>query len=577
MMGPNPGGRLASRRAQAGSAFMAALAFVVTCALVAAVAAPAAMATVAVPQVSVTISDQASLTDANRVRVTTIDGVVEGIEDEDGLNLFRGIPYAAPPVRELRWREPQPVAPWEGVRPADRFADRCMQRRIFDDMRFRNSGTSEDCLYLNVWTPEASTDARLPVLVYFYGGGFIAGDGSEPRYDGASMAREGIVVVTMSYRLGIFGFFAHPELTAESPHGASGNYALLDQTAALQWVRKNIGAFGGDPDRVTIAGESAGSFSVSAQMASPRSKSLIAGAIGESGSLLGTFRPAPLEEAEAAGKAFGERIGASTLADLRALSAMELLAESSKPGAPRFATVIDGYFFPHSPLEIFVAGDQAAVPLLLGWNSEEMTYQAVLGPNEPTPENYEAAVRNLYGDRAGEVLEVYPSSDARQSATDLAGDRFIGYSTWKWFDLHRRTADAPVYRYYYAHARPPMRPEAAPQGMPPEGSSNEDDAPRGAVHSAEIEYALGNLDVNDIYQWNDEDYVVSRAMKTYFANFIKSGDPNDPDLPEWPAAAADGDAGLMMMRLEEEPRAVPAPHRERYLLLDRLAAESAEN
>ena len=500
------------------------------------------------------------------IRVETASGVVEGFTDSTGIHIFRGIPYAAPPVRDLRWRPPQPVEPWEGVRPADRFADQCMQQRPFTDMQFRNSGVSEDCLYLNVWTP--SIDTPKPVLVYFYGGGFIAGDGSEPRYDGGSMAQEGIVVVTMSYRLGIFGFFAHPELTAESPHGASGNYALLDQNAALRWVAENIDAFGGDPDRITIAGESAGSFSVSAQMVSPLSRDLITGAIGESGSLLGARAPAPLAEMQSSGVAFGERIGAASLDELRAVSALELLNASSRPGMPRFGTTVDGYFFPKPPAEVYAEGEQARIPLLVGWNSEEMNYRAFLGPNEPTVENFRRAVRGRFGEAAPAVLDAYKASNPEEvvlAATDLAGDQFIGYGTWKWFELHRRTGD-PVFRYYYAHPRPRMLHEYG--GPPPQ---EQVPPPVGAAHSAEIEYALGNLDVNPIYDWQPVDYAVSAVMKAYFANFIKTGDPNASGLPEWPAATAEGPSSIM--RIEEHSRAEPAAHRSRYELLDRLLAE----
>ncbi len=498
------------------------------------------------------------------IRVDTTGGTLEGVTEPSGIHVFRGIPYAAPPVRDLRWRPPQPLEPWEDVRPADRFADQCMQQRVFDDMQFRNSGVSEDCLYLNVWTP-STTDSN-PVLVYFYGGGFIAGDGSEPRYDGESMAKEGIVVVTMSYRLGVFGFFAHPELTAESPNGASGNYALLDQAAALRWVHENIAAFGGDPDRVTIAGESAGSFSVSAQMASPLSRRLIAGAIGESGSMLGSRAPASLNTMEANGTAFAERIGAASLEALRAVSALELLNASSRSGMPRFSTTVDGYFFPKSPAAIYVAGEQAHVPLLVGWNSEESNFRSILGQNDPTPENYEAAIRDRYDDAADAILDAYAattSEEVVQAATDLAGDRFIGYSTWKWFELHRKTGHAPVFRYFYAHPRPPMLHEFG--GPPPDEPTT---PPIGAAHSAEIEYALGNLDVNPIYAWTPDDYVVSQTLKAYFANFVKTGDPNSAGLPEWPAAPGDGPA--TQMRIEVNSRAEPAPQR-RYLLLDRLA------
>ena len=511
------------------------------------------------------------LTTATAQIVQTAQGRVEGTTEPSGVRVFKGIPYAAPPVRDLRWKPPQPATPWEGIRPADRFGPQCMQRRIFDDMVFRSEGMSEDCLYLNVWTPATSPDEQRPVLVYFYGGGFRAGDGSEPRYDGGSMAREGIVVVTLNYRLGVFGFFAHPELSEESPRGASGNYGLLDQAQALRWVQENIAAFGGDPSHVTIAGESAGSTSVSAQMASPLSRGLIAGAIGESGSVFGTLPPVPLAEAEQNGVQFADRIGAASLAELRALSSTRLLDLASRPSTPRFAITIDGHFFPEPPARIFAAGEQAHVPLLLGWNSEEMSYQALLRENEPTPENFANVVRELYGDEAEEVLRFYPAStreEVVQSATDLAGDRFVGFSTWKWYDLHRQTGEAPVYRYFYTHPRPPMRPEMA--GAEPQADRP---PPTGAVHSAEIEYALGNLDVNDIYAWTEDDYKVSEVMKAYFANFIKTGDPNGPGLPDWPAAGSDEDERSMVMLLDVASRAEPERHRDRYLFLDQFFVE----
>src|SRR5438874_6294296 len=258
-------------------------------------------------------------------RVKTANGTVEGTTEPSGIHVFRGVPFAAPPVGDLRWKAPQPVEDWTGVRAATRFAPQCMQRRVFNDMVFRSNGVSEDCLYLNVWTPAASASERLPVLVYFYGGGYIAGDGSEPRYDGESMARKGIVALTVNYRLTVFGFFAHPELTKESPHHASGNYGLLDQNAALLWVQRNIAAFGGDPKKVTIAGESAGSFSVSAQMASPLSKDLVAGAIGESGSILGALSAVPLAEAEAVGEKFAASINAQYITVLRGIPAKQLI------------------------------------------------------------------------------------------------------------------------------------------------------------------------------------------------------------------------------------------------------------
>ena len=398
-------------------------------------------------------------------RVTVANGMLEGKQEASGVRSFKGIPFAQPPIGALRWQPPQPPKNWEGVRKADKFGPRAMQRPIFGDMGFRSDGLSEDCLYLNVWTPSKSSKAKLPVLVYFYGGGFVAGDGSEGRYDGESMAKKGIVTLTVNYRLGVFGFFSHPELTKESPHHASGNYGLLDQHAALQWVRQNISAFGGDPKRVTIAGESAGSTSVSAQMASPLSKGLIAGAIGESGSIIGTLSATPLAEAEQIGVKFAASLGqgdAPSQAALRAMPAEQLLEATAKPGVPWFRPTVDGYFFPKDPSAIFAAGEQARVPLLAGSNSEEMSSGAVLGREQPTVENYRQALRRLYPDKADEIFKLYPAANEREvvdAAQDLASDRFIAHSTWKWIELATKTGGRPTYYYFYARPRPPMRPE----------------------------------------------------------------------------------------------------------------------
>jgi para-nitrobenzyl esterase len=497
-----------------------------------------------------------------------------------GVRIFRGIPFAQPPTGDLRWRPPQPAKNWEGVRQAVKFGPRCMQAPIFGDMNFRSDGMSEDCLYLNVWTPAKSDKERLPVLVYFYGGGFVAGDGSEPRYDGESIAAKGVVAVTLNYRLGVFGFLAHPELTKESPHHASGNYALLDQSAALRWVHDNIAAFGGDPRHVTIAGESAGSVSVSAQMASPLSKDLIAGAIGESGSVMGTLAAAPLAKAEGAGAKFAAELGATSLAALRALSTQQVFEAATKGGfasVGRFPLTVDGYFFTEDPAATFAAGRQAHVPLLVGWNSEEMNGAALLRGKEPTPENYAAAVREQLGSRAEEALKLYPAStreEVIEAATDLAGDRFIGFSTWKWSDLQARTGGKPVYRYFYARPRPAMRPEmgnatAGLAGGVVRGQTGPPPPPaRGAVHSAEIEYALGNLSTNTVYAWTPDDYKVSKLLEEYFANFIKKGDPNGPGLPVWPKVTPNAPA--QFMRIDVDARAETERHRERYLFLDKF-------
>ncbi len=526
----------------------------------------------------------AQSTTTTPLRVKTANGVVEGIAETGGIRAFKGIPFAQPPVGDLRWKEPQPVKNWTNVRPATKFGPRAMQRAIFGDMGFRSDGMSEDCLYLNVWTPAKSGNERLPVLVYFYGGGFVAGDGSEARYDGESMARRGIVALTVNYRLGVFGFMAHPELTAESPHHASSNYGYLDQSAALRWVQQNIAAFGGDPKRVTIAGESAGSISVSAQMASPLSKGLMAGAIGESGSLLGTLPPAPLAQAEQSGLKFAGQVGAKSLAELRAMPAAQLLEATAQPNTPRFSSAIDGYFFPKPPVALFAAGEQAQVPLLVGWNSQESGPQGILGQEKPTAESYTKAIEKLYGDRAGEVLKLYAGSTdeaVEQAATDLASDRFIGYSTWKWADLQGKTGGGkPVYRYYYTRPRPAMTPEmgsATPGlagGVVKDAGNSAPKTPtppaKGAVHSAEIEYAMGNLASNKVYAWTPDDYKVSELMQSYFANFIKTGNPNGNGLPAWPAANS-GNA-VQYLRIDVTPRAETEQHRDRYLFLDQSAA-----
>ena len=399
--------------------------------------------------------------------VKTEAGLVSGTVKDD-IHIFKGIPFAAPPVGDLRWKAPQPVHQWGGVKVCDKFSASPMQgspapfSMWTEEFLIPKEPISEDCLYLNVWTGARSSKEKRAVLVWIYGGGFQSGGSACPIYDGEAMARKGILFVSINYRVGVFGFFALPELTKESGNNASGNYGILDQIAALKWIQKNIAAFGGDPKKITIAGESAGSFSVSAQMASPLSKNIIAGAIGESGSLLGLNPTASLQDAEKRGADFAASLKANSLADLRAIPAEQLLKATANAGYGRFPVCVDGYFFPKSPLQIFEASEQAHVPLLVGWNSQESGYQGILGQDKPTLENYKKAVEKLYGEKSAEVLRVYNASndeDVEQVATDLAGDRFIGFSTWKWSDVQSRTGGKPVYRYLYARPRPEMRPE----------------------------------------------------------------------------------------------------------------------
>ncbi|SEB15151.1 carboxylesterase/lipase family protein [Pedobacter hartonius] len=513
-------------------------------------------------------------------RVTTANGILEGTAESSGITSFKGIPFAQPPLGELRWKEPQPVQNWQGVRKADHFGNRGMQKPVFGDMGFRADSISEDCLYLNVWTPARSSKEKLPVLVYFYGGGLVAGDGSEPRYDGESMAKKGIVTLTVNYRLGIFGFFSHPELSRESPHHASGNYGYMDQTAALKWVKKNIEAFGGDPSRVTIAGESAGSISVFAQMASPLSKGLFAGAIGESGAaIFPTIAPVPLAAGEARGTAFAAKTGAASLADLRKLPATKLLDIAYQNNMGGATTTVDGYFFPELPVKTFTEGRQAHVPILVGWNSAEVSYQSILKNASPTLENYTKALKELYGEKSSEVLKLYPATTEAEvicSATALSSDRFIAYSTWKWADLHTKTGAKPVYRYLFSKSKPPMT-ESMKNAVPGfaggimKGTTGttaaKPAAPAGAPHAFEIEYAMGNLHYNKVYAWTADDHKVSDTMLEYFANFVKNGNPNGGKLPKWPEIRSNQQVNYI--NLDVNTKAEVETDRARYLFLDK--------
>lgn len=525
-----------------------------------------------------TISSMAQGNNAFAVQTTIQNGVIEGNYDtKTGIQTYFGVPFAKPPVGNLRWKAPQPVENWKGVKQTKKFSARPMQTVVFGDMNSRSEGVSEDCLYLNVWTPAKRNTKGLPVLVYFYGGGFVAGDASEPRYDGEAMAKKGIVVITANHRLNIFGFFAHPELSAEAPYKASGNYGLLDQHATLEWVKKNIAAFGGDPSKVTIAGESAGSISVSAQMSSPLSKGLIAGAIGESGAGINpTLAPVPLAEAEKTGLEFAKNAGYPSLAQLRALSSREVYEIYNESKRFGFPTVIDGYFYPKTIPQIFNAKQQAQVPLLLGWNSAEIPGAAFMYGQPNKEENFINRVKQEYPKDFEEVLKLYPHSSDREvelSATALASDRFISYSTWKWFDLHRNNSSQPVYRYLYSKLRPPLSDNNLAAGLAGGTVKKDPNAPKapeavGAPHACEIEYAMGNLHLIKEFAWTPDDYKVSETMFNFFANFIKTGNPNGTGLPEWPSAKA-GDKNPPVMIINTESKAINTKDDARYEFLDK--------
>lgn len=512
------------------------------------------------------------------VQTTVENGVIEGNYDtKTGIQTYFGVPFAKPPVGELRWKAPQPLKNWKGIKSTKQFEARPMQTVVFGDMNSRSNGVSEDCLYLNVWTPAKRNTKDLPVLVYFYGGGNVAGDASEPRYDGESMAKKGVVVVTCNYRLNIFGFLAHPELSAEAPYKASGNYGMLDQAAALKWVQKNIAAFGGDPKKVTIAGESAGSIGVSCQMASPLSRNLIAGAIGESGAGINpTMAPVPLAEGEKQGIEFLQKAGIKSIKELRAMSTHEIYEIYNESRRFGFPIVIDNYFLPKALPQLFAAKEQAQIPLLVGWNSAEIPGQAFMQGQPYTHENYVARVKKEYPNDYEEVLKLYPHGSEKEierSATALAADRFISYSTWKWFDLHRNNSSQPVYRYLYSKLRPELVDKSLASGLAGGTVRADANAPKppkavGAPHACEIEYAMGNLHLVKDYAWTADDFKVSDTMLNYFTNFVKTGNPNGGKLPEWKAAKA-GESTPPVMILDVESRTENAKDDARYLFLDK--------
>jgi para-nitrobenzyl esterase len=377
--------------------------------------------------------------------------------------------------------------------------------------------------------------------------------------------------------LNLFGNLAHPELSAEAPHKASGNYGYLDQLAALKWVQKNIAQFGGDPKKVTIAGESAGSISVSYQMASPLSKGLIAGAIGESGAgITPTMAPVPLVEAEKQGLEFAQKAGVSTLKQLRALSSRELYEMYDESKRFGFPVVLDGYFLPKTLPQIFTNKEQAQIPLLVGWNSAEIPGMAFMMGLPYTTENFMTRVKKEYPNDADEVLKLYPHANEKEvelSATALASDRFISYATWKWFDLHRNNSNQPVYRYLYSKLRPELVDKSLASGLAGGTVKKDANAPKapqavGAPHACEIEYCMGNLHLIKEYAWTADDFKVSDTMFNYFANFIKTGNPNDGKLPEWTAAKASDNTPPVMI-IDTESRTEKALNDERYKFLDK--------
>ena len=442
-------------------------------------------------------------------------GLVQGTV-ENGLTVYRGIPFAAPPVGDLRWRAPQPAAPWQGVRQADKFAPQCVQS-------IKPETTSEDCLYLNVWSPAKSAHAKVPVLVWIYGGGFSVGGTSVPVYSGEVLARKGVVLVSIAYRMGVLGFLAHPELSAESPQHVSGNYGLLDMIAALGWIRKNIAAFGGDPSKITIFGESAGGIAVSQLCASPLAKGLFDGAISESGGSFGPPRPAggpgenmrTLTSAEYDGQAFALNAGTESFAELRKLSPEKLLAATRGLAWP----IIDGWVIPSDQYTLYDAKKFNDTPILVGYNSDE----GASFSHFRFPQEYVDNVHKRYDSYADPLLEVYPvgGKTVPKTARDLSRDTAFGWHTWTWARMQSSLGKSKAF-YYYFDQHPDYPTDSSQAGL-------------GAPHGREVAYVFGHLYDLQPQPPTAADRVISDAMATYWTNFAKYGDPNGKGMPQWPA------------------------------------------
>jgi para-nitrobenzyl esterase len=452
--------------------------------------------------------------------VVTESGAVSGLR-EHGLTVYKGVPFAAAPLGNLRWRPPEPAASWVGTRAATAFAPACMQEGVSMPGETPPS-VSEDCLFLNVWVPARKTGEKRPVIVWIYGGGYRNGSASMPLYWGDRLARKGVIVVTIAYRLGPLGFLALPELTRESPIGSSGNYGLRDQIAALQWIHRNIDKFGGDPKRVTIAGQSSGSISVSILMASPRAKGLFQGAIGESGGLFEPVQLAPsylLVNAERDGEKYVASLGAKSLQELRRLPATSLLGGANAGGVTH--PVIEPYVLPESPYDAFASGHQSDVPVLIGSNQEEA--RSLTDVTHTLSSTFDADIKNSFGNLPPAILAAYPHADdvaARQARLDLERDLRFGWDMWAWARLQAYSGKSAVYYYSFAH-RPPFPADSVYQGW-------------GASHFAELWYVFDHLNQTR-WNWSAADYTLADLISQYWINFARSGNPNGRNLPYWPA------------------------------------------
>lgn len=447
-------------------------------------------------------------------------GTISGYQDlESGMISFKGIPFAAPPVGDLRWKAPQPVEAWEGIRECTAFGPSPVQATpapfMFwsEEFLIPREPIGEDCLYLNVWTKAEKRTDKLPVLVYIYGGGFRSGGSACAIYDGTNMAEKGVVFISINYRVGVLGFLAHPELAEESGYGSSGNYAILDMIAALKWVQQNIDHFGGDPGNVTIAGQSAGSFAVNYLSVSPLAKGLFHQAIAQSGAafLSSPLRPdMSLEEAELSGVAFAKGLGAASLAELRSLPADSILGAVGGLNGP----FIDGYVLPESVMDAYENGHQNDVPVLVGWNGDEGMVRQMQAADK-----YKEQAVLRFGERANDFLEVYPGTteeEAVKSQIAMSRDETFAIQAYIWAKTQTTLGGSAVYLYNFNRDLPAHTPETQ----------------FGAFHSSEIVYAYDNLHTLD-RPWEDIDQEIADQMSAYWVNFSRTGDPNGPGLSRW--------------------------------------------
>lgn len=489
--------------------------------------------------------------------VSTEKGEVSGnFNDETGIYAYKGIPFAKAPVDSLRWHPPQAVDSWQDTLDASEFGPICMQPdprpfSMWTSEFIAPAGKmSEDCLNLNVWTKEGPTNAKRPVIVFIHGGGFSSGSNSVPIYNGERMAQEGVVFVTINYRVGIFGFMGHPELTKESPYNSSGNYGLRDQVAALKWVQKNITRFGGDPGNVTIAGQSAGSYSVNYLVASPLAKGLFQRAIAESGAALlpsNRLSGNDLETAEESGTEVADLLGAESIAELRDLPPDSLLHIKQQ-----FGPIVDGHFLPQPVHTIFAEGNQNDVPLLTGWNADEGNF---MGPIQDAVV-FRQSMKERYEKHADEVLKLFPAGNdsiARASQLDMGSLRAFGLQSWKWMKMQNQTGESEVYMYHFSRDLP----------------YTEQQEDYGAFHTGEVMYAYNTLHKSD-RPWTETDQKLAEIMSSYWVNFALNGNPNGHGLPKWPSSGLDEYPAMLF---GDSVRIGSIPGKERLQLLDRIYSE----